>query len=188
MTRRQRAAERLWFGSGELARQLADRAAAWVRKGPTRTHQIVRILLVVLGLYVAARIVRAAPNLMWAITGWWCWCAARAGWTTEEITEGAPVENDAAPDSAAVRTLLVEVLGDRPAVHLSTVLKHLQEGGHHPGWTVTDLRVRLAALGIPHDRRVKVGRIPTWGVRRRDLEAPSPDDAPGPSPTSSTAA
>ncbi|MEV8402597.1 hypothetical protein [Streptomyces niveus] len=179
MTRRQRAAERLWFGSGEVARRLAGRTADWVRKGPTRTHRVVRILLVLLGLYVAARIVRAAPTLMWAITAVWCWCVARASRPTEEIAEGAApeVEPDAAPGPDAVRTLLVGLIGDRPGVHLSTVLAHLQKQGHGQGWSMADLRARLEAAGVPVRRSVKVARRVAYGVHRDDLTAPSPQPA-----------
>lgn len=177
MTRRQRAAARLWFGSGALARRLAGRAADWIRKGPTRTHRVVRIVLVVLGLYVAARIVRAAPNLMWAITALWCWCAARVSRPAKGTASDTEVEADEAPDPAAVRTLLADLIGDRPGVHLSTVLDHLQEQGQGEGWTVADLRARLEALQVPVRRSVKVARRVAYGVHRDDLTAPSPQPA-----------
>lgn len=85
----------------------------------------------------------------------------------------------------AVRRLLLDVMGDADKVHLSTVLAHLQEHGQWEGRTVTDLRARLAALSIPHDRKVKVAGVPTWGVRRAHLEAPSPPTETSPSPTPS---
>lgn len=87
----------------------------------------------------------------------------------------------------AVRRLLLDALGEAPGVHLNTVLAHLQEHGQWEGKTVTDLRARLAHLGIPHDRKVKVAGVPTWGVRRRDLVAPSPPAEPPPSPAPSPA-
>ncbi|GGJ81957.1 hypothetical protein GCM10011583_11800 [Streptomyces camponoticapitis] len=194
MTRLQRLAVRLVDGSGLLTRRLAGRAAAWIRAG--RRDDLtgfaavlgcwVRLGLVVAGLWVLWRVVRAAPALLWALVPVWVVASLRI---RPEPTRSAPQASTVSEgdEVEAVRALLFEVMGDRPAVHLSTVVKHLQKEGHHPDWTVTDLRVRLGALGIPHDRRVKVGRVPTWGVRRRDLEAPSPDDGPGPSPTSSTA-
>ncbi|MEV8418183.1 hypothetical protein AB0P45_31980 [Streptomyces niveus] len=180
MNRRQRAAARMWFGSGVLARRLAGRAADWVRKGPTRTHRVVRIVLVLLGLYVAARIVRAAPNLMWAITAVWCWCAARAARPSKDDTADPPadeVEEGTAPDPAAVRTLLADLMGAHAGVHLSTVLAHLQQQGQGEGWTVTDLRARLEAAGVPVRRCVKVARRVAYGVHRDDLSAPSPRPA-----------
>lgn len=87
----------------------------------------------------------------------------------------------------AVRRLLLDVLGEAPGVHLNTVLAHLQEHGQWEGKTVTDLRARLALLGIPHDRNVKVAGVPTWGVRRRDLDTPSPPADTPPSTAPSTA-
>jgi hypothetical protein len=79
-------------------------------------------------------------------------------------------------------------MGDAPAVHLRTVLAHLQERGQWEGRKVADLRAALEALDIPHDRRVKVAGVPTWGVRRRDLQAPSPAAVQETSTTASTAA
>ncbi|TXL91601.1 hypothetical protein [Streptomyces sp. IB2014 016-6] len=194
MTRLQHLAVGLVDGSGHVARRLAGRAAAWVRAG--RREDLagiaavlgcwVRLGLVVAGLWVFWRIVRATPALLWALVP--CWIVASLRKPPSEPAAPPATAPTKQAEIEAVRALLFEAMGDRPAVHLSTVLKHLQKRGHHPDWTVTDLRVRLEALGIPHDRRVKVGRIPTWGVRRRDLEAPSPDDGTGPSPTSSTAA
>ncbi|WP_030947366.1 hypothetical protein [Streptomyces sp. NRRL S-646] len=69
-------------------------------------------------------------------------------------------------------------MGDGKALHLRTVLAHLQQ---HPttaartaAWTVGDLRARLEALGIPVQPKVKAhGGSPTRGVRREDL-APFP--------------
>ncbi|MDJ0460606.1 hypothetical protein [Streptomyces sp. H27-C3] len=190
MTRRQRAAHRVWHGSAELARRIGDRAAAWVAKGPTRSHRIVRGLLLLGGLYFAARIIRAAPGVLWLLVPAWCVAAVRHAPPVED-EEQPPVEagKTAATDSRdAVLALLFECLGDRPAVHLSTVLKHLQKRGHGRGWTVSDLRVRLEALGIPVQPKVKVGGVPTRGVRRDDLTPPSPHGGPVASPAPSTAA
>jgi hypothetical protein len=88
----------------------------------------------------------------------------------------------------AVRRLLLDVMGDASAVHLRTVLAHLQKNGQWEGRTVTDLRVHLARLELPVDRGVKVAGTPTWGVRRRDLEASTPAETPVPSTEPSTAA
>jgi hypothetical protein len=193
-----RAAQRLTTGSGITARRLAGRAAAWCARGRrddltgwrAALGILVRVALLALGVYVLARIVRAVPALMWALAGWWLLAAWRAS---------RPIESDvdtiraAAPEAArdldreAVRTLLLEVMGDAPAVHLRTVLHHLQERGQWEGRKVGDLRAALERLGIPHERGVKVGRVPTWGVRRRDLEAPSPDGAEETSTAPSTA-
>jgi hypothetical protein len=109
----------------------------------------------------------------------------------------AAIERRAAPPSKppaaplpggereAVRRLLLDLMGEAPGVHLRTVLAHLQEHGQWEGRTVTDMRARLTLLGIPHDRKVKVARVPTWGVRRADLEASSPveDTAASPAPS-----
>jgi hypothetical protein len=51
------------------------------------------------------------------------------------------------------------------------------------------MRHRLAALDIPVHRGVKAGgKTPTWGVRRADLEVPSPAVTEEASTVPSTAA
>lgn len=96
-----------------------------------------------------------------------------------------PVAPAPGGEREAVCRLLLDVLGEAPGVHLNTVLAYLQEHGQWEGKTVTDMRARLAHLGIPHDRKVKVAGVPTWGVRRRDLVAPSPpaDTSPSTAPS-----
>jgi hypothetical protein len=97
----------------------------------------------------------------------------------------APAAPAPGGEREAVRRLLLDLIGDAHGVHLNTVLAHLQEHGQWEGRTVTDMRARLAHLGIPHDRSVKVAGVPTWGVRRTALEAPSPTVETSPSPTPS---
>lgn len=127
------------------------------------------------------------------------WLAAVLAFTPREFLDRltAAVERRSTPapeppappapggEREAVQRLLLDVLGEAPGVHLNAVLAHLQEHGQWEGKTVTDLRARLAHLGIPHDRSVKVAGVPTWGVRRRDLVAPSPpaDTSPSPAPS-----
>ncbi|MFE9127076.1 hypothetical protein ACFYOF_16925 [Streptomyces sp. NPDC007148] len=151
------------------------------------------------GLYVVA---------VWAIGfyGGWvaagivlAWLLAVGSFIPGDILEraAAVIERRSAParktagvapgsEREAVRRLLLDVMGDADKVHLKTVLAHLQKHGQWQGRTVTDMRTRLTALGIPHDRNVKVAGVPTWGVRRAPLEAPSrapsPTSSPAPSP------
>ncbi|KFG08115.1 hypothetical protein [Streptomyces scabiei] len=196
MTRLARAADRLAVGSRAYARRMGTRAAAWCARG--RRHDLtgwravlgifVRLALLGLGVYLLARIVRALPSAMWLITGWWTVAAWRAGKPAAEPAEEEPEEAPTAPDVEAVRTLLLDLMGTGSGVHLRTVLAHLQQHGQWEGRTVTDLRAHLGRLGVPHDARVKVAGVPTWGVRRRDLEAPSPAVAQEASPGASTAA
>jgi hypothetical protein len=196
VTRLSRAADRLTTGSRLHTRRLAARAAAWCARG--RRHDltgwraalgiIVRLALLALGVYLLARLVRVLPSLMWLLTGWWTVAAWRAGKAAAEAAEEEPEEAPAAPDVEAVRTLLLDLMGTGSGVHLRTVLAHLQEHGQWEGRKVADLRAHLARLGVPADRGVKVGGVPTWGVRRRDLEAPSPAAAQETSPSASTAA
>ncbi|MBU8549777.1 hypothetical protein IMX12_13260 [Streptomyces sp. Babs14] len=194
MSRLSRPATRLATGSAATAHRLAARTAAWVRRG--RRDDLtgwraalgcwLRLALLVLGGYLLWRLVRAVPNLLWPLTGTWLIASWRAGRNTSApATAEAPAE----PDVEAVRTLLLEAMGDADAVHLRTVLAHLQERGQGTGWTVADLRARLEALHIPVQPKVKVpgSKSPTRGVRRADL-APSPAAAEEASHASSTAA
>ncbi|MFG2679200.1 hypothetical protein [Streptomyces sp. NPDC048392] len=197
MTRLHNAADRLTTGTGILARRLAARTAAWVRRA--RRDDLTgwqaalgcwaRVALLTLGGYLLWRLIRAFPNLLWLLTGTWIIAAWRAGKQAPATAPETPDEEDsAAADTEALRTLLLDLMGKGSGVHLRTVLAHLQEHGQWEGRTVTDLRLCLQRLGVPHDLRVKVAGVPTWGVRRRDLQTPSEDSAPQTSTASSTAA
>ncbi|MFE2941017.1 hypothetical protein ACFXKG_18430 [Streptomyces sp. NPDC059255] len=196
----QRLAARLWDGSLIRARQLAARVAAWIRAG--RRDDLtglaavlgvwLRVLLALLGGYLLWRLIRAVPGLLWLIVPVWCWSAVRAVPPTDDA-EDSPEESASGGTERSMRddvlALLFDVLGDRPAVHLSEVLQHLQKQGQGEGWTVTDLKTRLEALGIPVEAKVKAGgKGPTRGVRRDALLALSPDAAPEASTSPSTAA
>lgn len=186
-------AQRLADGARITYRARTDALASWVAAGRREDlpgwrgalGPLVRVGLLAALAYVLYSIVRALPWLMWLLTG----LLLRAAW---RASRGAgaeePEEEQPAPDAEAVRTLLLECLGDRPAVHLSTVLAHLQKTGQGEGWTVSDLRARLEALGIPVRPKVKVGGVPTRGVHRDDLQGPPPADATEASPAPSTAA
>jgi len=196
VSRLARPAGRLATGSNALARRLAAGAAAWCARG--RRYDLtgwraalgilLRLVLLLFGACLLARLVRALPALMWLLSTAWTVAAWRAGRPAAEKAEEPPAEAAPALNPEAVRTLLLEVMGDAPAVHLRTVLAHLQKEGQWEGRKVGDLRAALEALEIPHDRRVKVAGVPTWGVRRRDLEAPSPTEGQETSTAASTAA
>ncbi|MGX1221988.1 hypothetical protein [Streptomyces ambofaciens] len=193
MSRLARSADRIATGSTIVARRLAARAAAWVRRG--RRDDLTgikaalgcwaRLALLAFGLYLLWRLIRAVPNLLWPLTVGWLIASWRAGRRAPAL---AAEEASTGPDVEAVRALLLEAMGEGDAVHLSTVLAHLQKRGHGEGWRVGDLRARLEALGIPVHPKVKAGgKGPTRGVRRADL-APSPAAVQETSTASSTAA
>jgi len=191
-----RAADRLAAGAAAVARHRIARTETWIARG--RRHDLtgwraalgcwVRIGLLAVGLYLLWRLVRAVPTLLWLLAAVWTAAAWRAGKpatvSPAETDDGAP----AAPPGEAVRRLLLDVMANADTVHLRTVLAHLQEHGQWEGRTVAQLRVHLERLDVPVDRNVKVAGIPTWGVRRRDLQPPSPDAAQEASTKPSTAA
>ncbi|MBK3524834.1 MULTISPECIES: hypothetical protein [Streptomyces] len=195
---------RLTTGSAALARRLTQGTTVWVARG--RRHDLTGwkaalgcwLRLVAIGalLYGLWWLFRRVPTLMCLLAGAWVVAAWRAGAPSEQAADDADEEgaSEAAPalDREAVRTLLLTLMDGGSGVHLRTVLAHLQK---HPqtaaltaGWKVPDLRARLVALEVPVDRGVKVAGVPTWGVRRRDLETPSPLSAPEASTAPSTAA
>ncbi|MCM1972306.1 hypothetical protein [Streptomyces sp. G1] len=198
MSRLARPATRLATGTSLLARRLGARTAAWVRTG--RRDDLTgwratlgcwaRLAVLGLGCWLLWRLVRAVPHLLWLLSAAWTAAAWRAGRhrTEEEAPEQAPDEAPPVPDAEAVRRLLLDVMGDADKVHLRTVLAHLQQHDQWEGRTVTHLRAHLTRLGVPVDRSVKVAGVPTWGVRRRDLQAPSPAGAEEASPAPSPAA
>ncbi|MDT7847221.1 hypothetical protein [Streptomyces justiciae] len=196
MSRLARHADRLATGSAALRLRLTTAVQAWIARG--RRDDLTgwraalgcwaRLALLGLAGYLLWRLVRAFPNLLWLLSTAWILAAWRAGKTAPEDQDedGGDASWEASVES--VRRLLLEVMGDADAVHLRTVLARLHQDGQWEGHTVTDMRTRLTLLGIPADRNVKVGGIPTWGVRRRDLEAPSPVSAEQTSAEPSTAA
>ncbi|MEV5977513.1 hypothetical protein [Streptomyces sp. NPDC052114] len=201
MSRLARAADRLATGSSILTRRLLAGAAAWCARGRREDLTgwkavlgiIARGLLLGLGAYFAARIVRALPWLLWLLGALWlgaAWKASRKH--PAPPAETPPAGPSAGGDREALRTLLLDLMGTGSAVHLRTVLTHLQQ--HPPTadltarWTIADLRARLEALGIPVHPKVKAGRGgPTRGVRREDL-TPSPAASQETSTEPSTAA
>jgi hypothetical protein len=190
---RTRIADQLARGSATLWQRRADALTAWVRAGRrddldgwrAALGPLVRLVLLGVLAYVVWAIVRAWPWLMWLLAGWWI----RAAWKASRETPAVAPEKAAHDrDVAVLRQLLLDLMGTGSGVHLKTVLAHLQKHGQWQGRTVTDMRAHLAALRVPHDRGVKVAGVPTWGVRRRDLEDPSPASATETSTEPSTAA
>jgi hypothetical protein len=186
-------ADRLATGSALVWQRRTDALTAWVRAGRREDLNgwraalgpIARLIILGAVTYVAWAVVRALPWLLWLLAG--CWL--RAAWRASKTSAQSPQEEPAGPDVDAVRTLLLEAMGEADAVHLRTVLAHLQQKGHAEGWTVADLRARLEALHIPVHAKVKApgSKSPTRGVRRADL-APSPTVAQEASTAPSTAA
>ncbi|MFD4572082.1 hypothetical protein ACFWNK_01875 [Streptomyces sp. NPDC058417] len=161
--------------------------AAWVARG--RRHDLTgwraelgcwaRAALLLAALGALIRLCWTKPQLLWVasivglIGAWWLSRDAPAADQEEDPVDSAGEPPAHAPGQA-VRHLLLDLMGKADAVHLRTVLAHLQEHGQWEGRTVTDLRAHLAHLGVPCDRGVKVAGVPTWGVRRRDLTPPRP--------------
>lgn len=168
---------RLASGAQLVFQRRATSIAGWVAAGRrddlagwrSLLGPIVRILALTLLASMAYRVLRALPWLMWLLVAAWLRAAWRATRRTEDaqdpLADGSPT-----PDITAVLTLLHVVLDGTDRVHLSAVLAHLQEQGYAAGWKVADLRARLESLGVPTQPKVKVGRTPTRGILRADLD------------------
>ncbi|WP_432111381.1 hypothetical protein [Streptomyces sp. YPW6] len=187
LTAMQRRARTLTHGQRLLLRRLTTRATAWVRAG--RRHDltglaailgcILRAVLLAAGAYGAWWAIRRWPAVLWVLVPLWCWAAIRA--IPKAAPEPAEEEPPTAEDTAAQREQLLDLIrtliGDRPGVHLSTLLDHLQQHGQWEGREVADLRTHLTALQVPVRRSVKVAGRVAYGVHRDDLPQPSPTEA-----------
>lgn len=179
-TAAQRQARTLTAGHRLLVQRLTDQATAWVRAGRREDLEgiaaalgpIVRTAVLAAGLYVGWRFIRHWPAILWALVPLWIWAAVRA--ISKE--DPAPAEISVA-QREQLHALVRDLIGDRPGVHLSTLLEHLQKHGQGEGWTVAILRTRLPLLGLPVRRSVKVARKVAYGVHRDDLPQPSPAEA-----------
>lgn len=177
--RRRGVTVRLADGSALLSRRIWARLSAWVAAGrrddlegwKAAAGPVLRLVVLGVVAWLAYRLLRAVPWLMWALAAGWCWAAFAV---TRKPSADASDEESEAPDAGPVHALLWELIGDRSGVHLNTVLAHLRERGHGEDWGVPELRARLAALRVPVRRSVKVAGRVTWGVRAADLPAPSP--------------
>ncbi|MGW0545366.1 hypothetical protein ACWD0D_34485 [Streptomyces griseoincarnatus] len=186
-TAMQRGARTLTHGQRLLIRRLTARAAAWVRAGRRTDLEgiaailgcIVRLVVLAAGAYGAWLLIRRWPAVLWVLVPLWCWAAIRAIPGEDEET---PEEDASAPQATEAQreqllTLVRDLIGDRPGVHLSTLLDHLQKHGQGEGWTIALLRTRLPLLGVPVRKSVKVARRVAYGVHRDDLPQPSPAEA-----------
>jgi hypothetical protein len=177
-----RAAERIAAGSSTVYRHRTDALAAWVAAGRRddltgwrgALGPLLRLAVLAAGAYILWMILARATWLMWLLTALWLRVAWRAAPTAPQTADAQAAETPASTGPGPVLALLRQVLGDRPAVHLSEVLTHLQAQGQWEGHTVADLRAHFEAFSIPVDPKVKVGGSPTRGVRRRDLDAHFP--------------
>lgn len=205
MSRLARPAGRIASGSAAVTRRLGARVAAWVRRG--RRADLTgwraalgcwaRLAALALGGYLLWRLVRTVPSLLWLLTAGWLVASWRAGKPAPaEVVEEDPLEAPEQPPAVAsgeaLRSLLLDLMGTGPAVHLSTVLDHLQQRPDTApltaSWGIADLRSCLEGLGVPVHPKVKAaGKGPTRGVRRADL-TPSPGAPQEASTASSTAA
>ncbi|MFJ6073684.1 hypothetical protein ACIQFU_23055 [Streptomyces sp. NPDC093065] len=195
MTRLTTTADRLATGSTLLARRLAARAAAWVRRA--RRDDLTgwqaalgcwaRLALLALGGYLLWRLIRAFPNLLWLLTGTWIITAWRAGRNTTAPSTNTPAEPpaDHTPEDVRAATLewIWQRIGEAQGVHLRDLLAHAHAHGMFEDLDVATFRTHLERWRIPVRARVRVrGLGVTVGIHRDDLQPPAATSPDAPSP------
>ncbi|GGU13156.1 hypothetical protein [Streptomyces violascens] len=192
MSRLNRAASRLATGATLLARRIIDRTSAWVRAG--RREDLtgwqaslgcwVRLALVVAGVWIAWRIVRAAPAVLWAVLpvlGLAAWRAGRPprkpvapAAAAAEVPEPAEEQPVSTLSDAEFIDLVRRCIGPRSGVHLAVLPDLLGELTGEP-WSGARVRASLKAAGVPVSGSVRMrGRKVSTGVRLDALPCPSP--------------
>ena len=191
MTRLARAAGRLTVGSRVYARRLGARAAAWCARGRRDDLSgwrgalgiFVRTALLLLGVYVLARIVRALPSLMWLLVSWWTIASWRAGKPAvgppaktpdevpEESREGAPARPAADPQTVLI-LWLDHLTRDRPGIHLDELHQALARHPDLARLKRAEMRAWLDRHHITVDRTLRVGAVAgRSGVSRATIDA-----------------
>jgi hypothetical protein len=182
---------RLWSGSGVVARRAAGGAAAWVARGRRADIRGLRAVLGSLvragvllgGAYAAVRTVRAAPAVLWPLSGVWCVLAYRAGAAPPPPAgpaAGGPQGPEGEPREAFARWLLTTI-GDRRGVHLVELYPAMRALPGQQDRGDAALRAALRALGVPVVRSLRVGGVAgRSGVRRADVAGLLPRRVAGP--------
>lgn len=184
-----RTADRLAAGSDVVRRRRGAGLASWVRRArrtdltglPAALGPMLRLALLAAAGLALYGMLRAAPWLMWPLTGVWCWRALRAAPEEQPARDPSASHADAVYD--AVLHWLWDMVGDRQGVHLRDLLTTAHAHGMFEGCDLPTLRARLEEAGIPVRKRVRVrGKGVTVGVHRDDLETrpAAPSGAPSP--------
>ncbi|MCM8548911.1 hypothetical protein [Streptomyces sp. STCH 565 A] len=198
MTRLHTTADRLATGSGLLARRLATRTAAWVRRG--RRDDLtgvkaalgcwLRLGLLVVGGWLLWRLVRAVPNLMWVLTAGWIVASWRAGKPAPAETPGKadeepPTEAPEIPHRHLLIHWLDRLTRDRAGIHLTELHQTLTKDPAAAALTRAQMRAWLDRHHITVDRTLRVGSVAgRSGVSRATVEAllrtipPLPETSP----------
>lgn len=180
------AADRIWRGSGALARRRGAALAGWVRKARrddlkgirAALGPMVRIAALVGGALAVYGALRAAPWLLWPGAAAWCWRAWKAATPkVDEALEEAADDAHAQAVTEAVLEWIRDMVGDRNGVHLSELLTNAQQHDLFEGMELPTFRAHLEARGVPVRQQLKVGGRNRPGVHRQDLP-PTPGQQP----------
>lgn len=177
---RHTAAARVWTGSAILGRRIGRRLTTWIAAGRrddltgwrAALGPIVRAGLLLAAGYLAVRIIRAVPAVLWLLAPAWLVAAYRLGFAPAPAPEAEPAAQPVLDPVAALALWLLDVIGDRPGVHLAELYPAMRRlTGHHDRPDAV-LRAALRARGIPIVRSLRIGPVAgRSGVRRADVEA-----------------
>ncbi|MYV53134.1 hypothetical protein [Streptomyces sp. SID3212] len=195
-----KAARRLMTGSATLASRLRDRTVAWIRAGrrddltgiPAALGCWLRLALVLAGLYLAWRLIRARPALLWLLVPLWLWISTRTPSAKEHPDGDDDQEDEEQPDPPIpdpadtltrddVGALLHHLYQEGSGVHLATLAEALPRRPRGASWATRDVRALLTRTGV----RVRPGvRVPPAGgregVHREDFPPLPPTEADPP--------
>jgi hypothetical protein len=162
-----RALTRIYDGSAPLGWRLLERFV-----GARRLETLLHLGLVTAGLWIWWRLLAVWPLLTGIIAALWVVSAWRSA-DAEEVEE----ERQAAAEAARVAFLdeiylrmIVDVIGDGPGIHLVDLLPMVERVVPElRGMEQRELRAFLEALGVPVQRKMRVGRrTGVAGVRAED--------------------
>jgi hypothetical protein len=183
------AATRIASGTATLADRLGRRATAWVRAGrrddltgwQATLGCLLRAGLLLAGLWLLWRAVRAVPALMLLLVP----AALLAAWRAGQAPKTEPAPTGATPDPGwetddeawppdEFLPLLRAAFGTDRQAHLTVLAERLTTATAE-AWSPAAVRAACEAAGVPVERGVRMpGRSPSTGVRLKTLPEPLP--------------
>ncbi|MFF2522260.1 hypothetical protein [Streptomyces liangshanensis] len=177
---RDQTVRRVWSSSAALAARLTDRTVTWIRAG--RRDDLtglaaalgcwVRLALAAAGLYLAWRLIRARPAVLWLLVPLWLWISTRPPKAKEhpdgdddqagEEQPGPPADPADTLTRDDVGALLHHLYQEGSGVHLKTLATALPKRPTGASWATRDVRALLTRTGV----RFRPGvRVPPVGGR-----------------------
>ncbi|GAA3727462.1 hypothetical protein [Streptomyces tremellae] len=147
-------------------RKQVRRIGRWVTEQGNAKSSACRLAALAACGYVLLSAAYRARTIMWAFAIVWLWLAWRAG---RGAAKQAPVEPAETPRRAIARWV-VQLIGDRPGVHLAELYPAMRALPGMEGHDDAALRQALRELNIPVTRSMRVGTVEgRSGIRMADV-------------------